>query len=126
MGTYAQLSITVKEHADCLEKMLQLDGAHRLLQKDAEAHERRARLLEESLARRDEETAELRDKVASLKEKKKELARKATAEQTSVAQDVREHVDVEIKRFQDQKWANRLRNILKQNTNECEYEFSSC
>jgi hypothetical protein len=91
-----------KEHAENLEKLLQLEGEHRLLLKDAEAHERRARLLEESLARRDEEAAELRDKVASLREKKRELARKATAEQANVTHDVREQVDNEIKRFQDQ------------------------
>jgi chromosome segregation ATPase len=91
-----------REHAESSEKLVQLEGAHRLVQKDAEAHERRARMLEDSLARRDEEAAELREKVASLREKKRELARKATAEQTSVAHDVREQVDVEIKRFQDQ------------------------
>merc|ERR1719183_360533 len=91
-----------REHTDSLDRLLQLEGDHRLLQKDAEAHERRARLLEETLARRDEEAAELREKVASLREKKRELARKASAEQANVTHDVREQVDVEIKRFQDQ------------------------
>merc|ERR1712054_727031 len=81
---------------------MQLEGEHRLLKKDAEAHDRRARLLEETVARRDEEAAELRDKVASLREKKRDLARKASEQQTTVTHDVREQVDVEIKRFQDQ------------------------
>merc|ERR1719456_1747232 len=99
--TAAQQQIT-REHADSLDKLVQLEGAHRLLQKDAEAHERRARLLEESLARRDTEASELREKVASLREKKRELARKATTEQANVTHDVREQVDNEIKRFQDQ------------------------
>merc|ERR1740138_1836641 len=99
--TAAQQQLS-REHAETLDKTIQLESEHRLLKKDAESHERRARLLEENLARRDEEAAELRDKVASLREKKRELARKATAEQSSITHDVREQVDVEIKRFQDQ------------------------
>jgi len=97
----AQQKLT-KEHLDCSERVLHLEAEHRLLQKDAEGHEKRARLLEETLTRRDDEAAELRSKVSALKEKKRELARKAAQDQVGAANEVRDHVDTEIKRFQEQ------------------------
>lgn len=99
--TSAQQQLT-KEHSDCLDRLAQIEGEHRLLQKDAEAHERRARSLEETLSRRDEENVELRDKVASLREKKRELSQKVSAEQATTVHEMREQIDSEIKRFQDQ------------------------
>jgi len=99
--TSAQQQLT-KEHAACLDKLSQLEGEHRLLQKDAEAHERRARSLEETLSRRDEDNIALREKVASLREKKRELAQKVSRDEANAVHDVREQVDNEIKRFKDQ------------------------
>eukprot|EP00929_Paragymnodinium_shiwhaense_P001041 TRINITY_DN101266_c0_g1_i1.p1 TRINITY_DN101266_c0_g1~~TRINITY_DN101266_c0_g1_i1.p1 ORF type:complete len:810 (-),score=185.81 TRINITY_DN101266_c0_g1_i1:220-2649(-) len=96
----------VKEHADTIERLHELETAHRLLKKDAEAHERRARLLEETLARKDEDNAELRSKVESLREKKRELAKKAAAEQVGITQEARERVDVEIARLRERSEAD--------------------
>lgn len=91
-----------RDHADTVERLMHLETELSLLRKDADSHERRARLLEDTLAQRDQDNADLRTKVASLKEKKQELVRKVTAEQTTTAQDVREQVDTEIKRLQEQ------------------------
>ncbi|CAK0825296.1 unnamed protein product [Prorocentrum cordatum] len=91
-----------RERADVSERLLQLECEHSLLKKDAEAHEKRCRAQEEQLRRREEEAAELRAKVESLKEKKRELVRKAEAEQQSVTQEFRDKVDAEIRRLQEQ------------------------
>eukprot|EP00419_Tripos_fusus_P090582 CAMPEP_0172871400 /NCGR_PEP_ID=MMETSP1075-20121228/92057_1 /TAXON_ID=2916 /ORGANISM="Ceratium fusus, Strain PA161109" /LENGTH=873 /DNA_ID=CAMNT_0013721629 /DNA_START=74 /DNA_END=2691 /DNA_ORIENTATION=- len=88
------------------ERVQGLDGECRLTRKDAESHERRARLLEEQLARREDDVTELKAKVESLREKKRELARKAATEQTSTAQEVRDQVTREIQRFQAQAQAD--------------------
>eukprot|EP00913_Durusdinium_trenchii_P027479 g25771.t1 len=69
---------------------------YRLLLQDSEAHARRAQLLEETLALRDEKVAELQAKVDSLREKKKDLARKVELEQ-----EVRDQINAEIRRFQE-------------------------
>jgi len=95
-----------KDHADTAETMMQLDNEHRMLKKDAEAHERQARMLEETLARRDEEVTDLRAKVESLKEKKKDLVRKAAEEQAGISNDAREKVDVEIQRLRERSQAD--------------------
>jgi len=91
-----------KDHADASERLYQLEADLRLARKDGEAHERRAKLLEETLARRDDEVIELRHKVEALREKKRELARKVALEQVSTTQEVRDHVNSEIRRFQEQ------------------------
>lgn len=98
-ATQLQLS---REHAESLDRLHQLETQYKLAQQDVQAHERRANMLEETLARRDEEVIELRTKVESLREKKRELARKAELEQANSAQDVHAHVDAEIRRFQEQ------------------------
>eukprot|EP00928_Gymnodinium_smaydae_P043791 TRINITY_DN2927_c0_g1_i1.p1 TRINITY_DN2927_c0_g1~~TRINITY_DN2927_c0_g1_i1.p1 ORF type:complete len:880 (+),score=144.76 TRINITY_DN2927_c0_g1_i1:89-2728(+) len=90
-----------KDHADSIERLLQLENEHKLLRKDAESHERRARLLETNLAHRDDEVAELRAKVEALRDKKKELARRAAAEQSDLAHDTRERVEAEIRRLRE-------------------------
>eukprot|EP00930_Biecheleria_cincta_P086427 TRINITY_DN75717_c0_g1_i1.p1 TRINITY_DN75717_c0_g1~~TRINITY_DN75717_c0_g1_i1.p1 ORF type:complete len:897 (-),score=226.31 TRINITY_DN75717_c0_g1_i1:48-2738(-) len=97
----AQLQLS-KEHAESVDRLHQLETQYKLTQQDAQAHERRANMMEDTLARRDEEVTELRAKVESLREKKRELARKAELEQASTAQDVHAHVDAEIRRFQEQ------------------------
>lgn len=91
-----------KEHIEASERVLQLDADVRLARQDAQSHERRALLLEDSLARRDEEAAELRSKVEGLREKKRELARKAALEQVGTVNEVRDQVTAEINRFQQQ------------------------
>eukprot|EP00927_Polykrikos_kofoidii_P076560 TRINITY_DN73630_c0_g1_i1.p1 TRINITY_DN73630_c0_g1~~TRINITY_DN73630_c0_g1_i1.p1 ORF type:complete len:870 (-),score=214.16 TRINITY_DN73630_c0_g1_i1:55-2664(-) len=95
-----------KDHADTMEKFANLENEHRLVRKDAEAHERRATVLEETVARRDDEVAELRNKVDTLREKKRELARKAAAEQVSTSNEIRERVDAEIARLRDRSEAD--------------------
>ncbi|CAK9020380.1 unnamed protein product [Durusdinium trenchii] len=74
---------------------------YRLLLQDSEAHARRAQLLEETLALRDEKVAELQAKVDSLREKKKDLARKVELEQVNSTQEVRDQINAEIRRFQE-------------------------
>lgn len=91
-----------KEHSAATDRLQLLETAARTAKQDAESHERRARLLEDQLNRRDGEVAELKMKVESLREKKRELARKAALEQQSSAQEVRDQVNVEIRRFQEQ------------------------
>lgn len=91
-----------KDHLEASERLLQLEAELRLARQDADGHERRARLLEDSLARRDEEALELRSKVETLREKKRELARKAALEQVGTVSEVRDQVTAEIQRFQQQ------------------------
>uniref|UniRef100_A0A7S4VC19 Uncharacterized protein n=1 Tax=Alexandrium monilatum TaxID=311494 RepID=A0A7S4VC19_9DINO len=91
-----------RDLAAASERLLKLEAEQRLAQKDVDSHERRARMLEETLARREDEASELRAKVESLKEKKRELARKAAAEQAGSTQEVHDKVNSEIKRFQEQ------------------------
>ena len=76
------------------------------MQQDAEAHGRRAMLLEETLALRDEKVAELQAKVDGLREKKRELVRKAELEQVNTTQEVRDQVNSEIRRFQEKAQAD--------------------
>eukprot|EP00439_Symbiodinium_sp_Y106_P064195 s2042_g10.t1 len=83
-----------------------LDKDFRLVQQDAEGHARRVTLLEETLALRDEKIAELQSKVDGLREKKRELVRKAELEQVSTTQEVRDQVNAEIRRFQEKAQAD--------------------
>lgn len=83
---------------------------YRLLLQDCEAHKRRATLLEETLALRDERVAELQSKVESLREKKKDLARRVEMEQVSSTQEVREQINAEIRRLQEKAQAD-LENV---------------
>mmetsp|Transcript_62111 Transcript_62111/g.115215 ORF Transcript_62111/g.115215 Transcript_62111/m.115215 type:complete len:787 (-) Transcript_62111:60-2420(-) len=101
----AQAQLT-KEHAEQHEHLSKLQSAEKFLRRDCESYERRARLLEESLARRDEEVAQLQEKVASLREKKRELAKKAVSDQALAVQEVSEQVDSQIKRFKEQATAD--------------------
>eukprot|EP00933_Yihiella_yeosuensis_P068952 TRINITY_DN7501_c0_g1_i3.p1 TRINITY_DN7501_c0_g1~~TRINITY_DN7501_c0_g1_i3.p1 ORF type:complete len:889 (-),score=248.10 TRINITY_DN7501_c0_g1_i3:68-2734(-) len=98
-STQLQLS---KEHADSMDRLQQLEADCRLAKQDSEAQERRANLLEQTLAHRDDEVSELKAKVEALREKKRELARKAASDQVTTTQEVRSHVETEIRRFQDQ------------------------
>lgn len=91
-----------KDLLQSTERLTYLEGKSQLLEKDAESHERRARLMEDTLARRDEQVAELKSKVESLRDKKRELARKADTDHATVANETREHVQAEIKRMQEQ------------------------
>lgn len=83
-----------------------LDKDFRLVQQDAEGHARRVTLLEETLVLRDEKIAELQSKVDGLREKKRELVRKAELEQVSTTQEVRDQVNAEIRRFQEKAQAD--------------------
>ncbi|CAJ1372280.1 unnamed protein product [Effrenium voratum] len=83
-----------------------VDKDYRLVFQDSEAHARRAQLLEEQLQVRDEKVAELQAKVDSLREKKKELARKAELEQVNTTQEVRDQINGEIRRFQEKAQAD--------------------
>lgn len=99
--TATQLQLT-KEHAETVDRVQQLDGECRLLRQDNDSHNRRCKMLEQTLELRDDEVRELKAKVESLREKKRELARKAALDQVSSTQEVRDHVETEIRRFQDQ------------------------
>ena len=83
-----------------------LDKDYRFVQQDAEANARRATLLEETLALKDEKIAELQSKVDGLREKKRELVRKAELEHVNTTQEVRDQVNAEIRRFQEKAQAD--------------------
>lgn len=113
----AVLKDRLKEsEAKVLALQKRLDGEekvhkdYRLLLQDCEAHKRRATLLEDTLALRDERVAELQSKVESLREKKKDLARRVEMEQVSSTQEVREQINAEIRRLQEKAQAD-LENV---------------
>eukprot|EP00435_Cladocopium_sp_Y103_P018081 s1300_g4.t1 len=94
----------------CELKCEKVHKDYRLLLQDCEAHKRRATLLEDTLALRDERVAELQSKVESLREKKKDLARRVEMEQVSSTQEVREQINAEIRRLQEKAQAD-LENV---------------